>query len=293
MVKVLKVKVRNCAALVPSTMDTILSTENKNKINDFIGSRTTTVDGKNILIPFLEIFQNLIGTIETKFDEFKCEMLDAYKAKDDRIETLNATVATQKNLIQTLENNLDEQAQYARRESLVFSGDQLPKPSDGEDCIEIVCNLVNQKLSGAGLQLSHAEISVALRLGPKPREGADRRSIIARFIRRTHKYKVLKEARRSKPERLYVNESLTPLRQTIIRVLGRAKFEFPGKISGYLTTDGSIQAWVKPPNPTAEGARNSRVTINTQGKLEEFCQKTFERPVAHFLAAKARHGRPT
>ena len=130
------------------------------------------------------------------------------------------------------------------------------------------------------------DISIAHRLGPKPVNGTDRRNIIARFCRRSLKYKVLNKARQAKPENFYISESLTPTRQTITRVVRKAKTEFPAIVSGYNTVDGSIYVWVKPPNPDAPNARNSRTLINTMEKLEEFCQRNFQLSVAHFLPSR-------
>ena len=128
-----------------------------------------------------------------------------------------------------------------------------------------------------------AEISIAHRLGSKPTSGTDKRSIIARFCRRKSKYDVLNAARKNKPTDLYVAESLTPTKQKITQALHKAKKMFPAKISGYTTIDGTVYAWIAPPNPSAPGAQNSRVKVNNMDRLEKLFQDILNLPVAHFL----------
>ena len=272
-------------------MKLLLSPEQKSKLDEFMVCKTSTQDGKNILLPFITLFQDFLATLETKFEDFKKDMFVAGKAKDEQIAKLQAEVAVNKKTISKLEEGLDEQCQYSRRESLLFSGDSVPPSTPGENCIDVICKLV-PKL-GAGITIAPHEISIAHRLGPKPASSIDRRSIIVRFTRRTTKYNLLSLARKQKPKDLYVNENLTAPRQTITRVLRKAKRDYPNKISGYTTVDGSINVWVKPPNPDAP---NSKVTINTLARLENFCLKEFGLPATSFIAPRgpgssSQHGR--
>ena len=127
---------------------------------------------------------------------------------------------------------------------------------------------------------------MAHRLGPKPTSGIDRRSIIVKFVRRSLKDEILKTARKKKAQDLYINESLTPTRQSITHAIRNARREFPEKVSGYTTIDGSIYVWIKPPNPTAPGARDSRMEVSTLAKLDKFCQKNFSFPSERFMPVK-------
>ena len=164
----------------------------------------------------------------------------------------------------------------------MFSGDCIPAHTQSEDCTNIIRKIVHDKL-GTEISITPMDVSIAHRLGPKPNSTVDKRSIIVRFCRRKLKYEVLNKARRSKPTGLFVNESLTPTRQKITSAIRKAKKEYPGIISGYETIDGNIHMYVKPPNPAAAGAKNSRIAMNTLKKLDEFCRKSFKKPVTHFL----------
>ena len=47
------------------------------------------------------------------------------------------------------------------------------------------------------------------------------------------------------PDDLYINEVLTPTRNTIMYVLPKAKKDFPVLVSGYCTNEGSMHVWCK------------------------------------------------
>ena len=68
-----------------------------------------------------------------------------------------------------------------------------------------------------------------------------------------------------------------------IYVLRGAKKMIPGKISGFSSTNGTVQVWVKPPNPSAVGARNTRTILDTHSALEEFCTKLLEVSLTTFI----------
>ena len=215
-----------------------------------------------------------------------------FAAKDTEISNLKEEITSYKKAIINLEDRFDAEDQYIRRESLLFSGDLVPSVKEGEDCVDEVCKLVS-KIPGVR-PIQPADISISHRLGPKPTSGVDKRTIVARFVRRATKYSILNGARRSKPQGIFINESLTKTRQNITRALRKAKQEFPDIVSGYSTTDGTIFAWVKSPNPNAPGGKNSKIIINTKAKLEEFCQRNFRLSAAHFLPPQtSRNDSPT
>ena len=41
--------------------------------------------------------------------------------------------------------------------------------------------------------------------------------------------------------------------------------------------------WVKPPNHQAKGAKDLKVAVNTHARLVEFCEKTLNKPLTHFI----------
>ena len=241
----------------------------------------TTKDGRAFL-PLIELFNNFLIQLDSKFTAFRDEMT---KISSDR-ETKLAQIQEENNSLRKMLNQqnlkIDEKDQYTRRESLVFSGDDVPAFADDEITTDIVCTLVNAKLGDDQLHLIPQDISISHRLGIKPRNGLDNRRIIARFVRRNLKYQVLKAARAKKPANMYVSESLTPTRQMIVRAIHKMKKEHPRTVTKYYTNNGSITVQVKAPNAGCDDPAH-RVTIDTMAALEEFSRKTFQKSTAAFL----------
>ena len=175
--------------------------------------------------------------------------------------------------VMKLEEKIEDNDSYERRDTLVLSGSAIPPASNMENCPDIVCKFI-----------SASDISVSHRLSTKSSsQRTPKKDIIVKFCRRNTKLDVLNSCRKSKPNNLFVNEFLTPSRQTIAYVLRKAKREFPHLISGSTSFDGKVFAWIKPPNPHAAGAKDLRVEINTHSKLENFCSRTLEKPLTHFI----------
>ena len=146
---------------------------------------------------------------------------------------------------------------------------------------KVVKKLVKDQLK---IDLDDREISVCHRPGEKSRtQGPDKRKLIVKFGRRSTKVDVLSTARKMKARNLYVNESLTPVSQTISFVLRKMRKKFPEKISGSTTFDGKNFVWVKPSNPEARGARDLRHAITSREKLKNFSVRVLERPLTDFI----------
>lgn len=179
-----------------------------------------------------------------------------------------------------MEEKIDDADAYERRDTVIVSGKAVPTVTDGESCLQIVSDLLKNELK---LIVPATDISTAHRLGKRPAtQQPDNRSIIVKLCRRDLKKDILDACRQLKPE-MYVNESLTPTRNTIMYVLRKAKRKCPDKISGCISIDGRVCVFVKPPNPDAPGARNSRMFVNTPHKLELFCHDILETPLATFI----------
>ena len=247
------------------------------------GIQTTSKDGKSIKSAFVNFFHDFPQKLYSMHNDMKAELVDLCKCKDEKIYRLENQVKELNEKLTKLDDKIDEQEAYERRDSLIISGKKLPKVVPNENCPELVKKILAENL---GLTMSPNEISVSHRLGPIPiSQRPDQRKIIVKFCRRDAKMDVLAAARRVKPEDLYVNESLTPIRQNIMFALRRAKREHPNLISGTSTIEGSVYVWVKPPNPEAQGARAVRHKINSLAKLEDFCSSTLQKPAVHFLQA--------
>ena len=181
-----------------------------------------------------------------------------------------------------MEERFDDEDAYIRRETLIFSGDQITRHHENENCAEIVRKVLQENLH---IEVKREDISVSHRLGRKSTaQGPDKRSITAKFCRRDLKREILIAARVQKPRECYVNESLTPLRQKIAAALRRAKKLPDSNVTGHLTIDGRIFAWAK---SSVEGERNIRYCINTLPALEDFCQKHLGCPSSEILAQPA------
>ena len=244
----------------------------------------TTKDGRSLIPAITTIFKSFQLKFEEMMTNLKEELMKTCNESDLKVNALKKEVNSLKIQVSKLEEKIEETEAYSRRDTLVLSGKKIPSFQQNENCSELVGKLLVDNLH---LVSSPNEISVAHRLGPKPNsQRPDKRDIIVKFCRRDAKMNIISAARRVKPVDFFVNESLTPQRQTITFVLRKAKREFPEKISGYSTLDGSVSVWVKPPNPNDPLARNSRMVINNFQKLQDFCERILETPLTHFLPAQ-------
>ena len=83
---------------------------------------------------------------------------------------------------------------------------------------------------------------------------------------------ILKTVRNRKPNNLFINENLTPMRARYLYAVRRAKRRFPQKVDGCGTTGGRVFVWLKPLTP---GGRNIRAFIDSEFRLRELCEKSF------------------
>ena len=258
----------------------LLNTEDFRPLSDL---NLTSKDGKAIIPAFTSFFSSFQEKLNNMFSEMKEEFLATLAQKDIKIENLEGEIGVMKGRIERLENQLDDNEAYERRDTVIISGPKIPPAHNDEKCDEIVCKLVSDELR---CKISPSDVSTAHRLGPKRiSQQPDTRSIIVKFCRRDVKSDLISSAKRVKPSELFFNESLTPQRQTIFHALRSAKKQLPNIIDGCSTREGSVYVWVKPPRPSASptGPRNVRVIVNTMTKLQDFCEKTLNCPVARFL----------
>ena len=136
---------------------------------------------------------------------------------------------------------------------MIISGKTVPPVNKDEDCKSLARELIRKNLNYV---VSPTDISTVHRLGEKKAsQGPDRRDIIVKFCRRDSKSDLVAASRRAKAKDFFINESLTPLRQTIAFILRKAKKEFPEKISGSSTLDGKNYVWIPPPIRALQGQR--------------------------------------
>ena len=166
---------------------------------------------------------DIINSIQSNTSAIK--KFEAFKTLNDRVGHL--------------EEQIDDENAYSRRESLIFSGPAvISEILDNENCTPAVVKLLKSNLN---IQINPNDISVSHRLGTKSnQQGPDKRSIIAKFCRRDLKRDILAAARRVKPSNFFVNESLTNVRQKINKALRAAKSKHPNVISGITTIEGRV-----------------------------------------------------
>ena len=241
--------------------------------------KPSSADGKAILPALLNIFQVFQDKFASMFEDLREDMSKIISTQDAKIAELKDEVVQLNNKITKLEDKLDDNDNYERRDTLVFSGNSLPQVHESEVCSELIPKLVKDTLH---VNISPADISTAHRL--ITRKNTDKRDIIVKFCRRNCKVDILKACRTVKPPNFFANEHLTPQRQTIAYVLRKCKRQFPHIISGTTTIEGKNYVWLKPPNPAARGARDTRMAINTHSRLVDFCNKSLNTPLSTFIS---------
>ena len=100
-----------------------------------------------------------------------------------------------------------------------------------------------------------------------------------KLCRRDIKKDIILAGKNLKPN-FYVNESLTPVRNTILFVLRKMRRSHPNIIKGSCTIDGRVFAWVA---PTPGGQNNVRVLVNSHSRLLKLCEENLRTPLCSFI----------
>lgn len=223
----------------------------------------------------------IVAAISEQLDLMRGEIIDKLEEKDAQISTLQEEVAVLKTSYSRLEERIDDADAYERRDTILISGSAIPSVTVGENCNALACDAIKNKLK---LNVSSTDISTCHRTGKMPtNQQPDKRSIVVKLCRRELKRDILDACRALKPDNLYVNESLTQTRNTIMYALRRAKRLFPAKVSGCNSVDGRVFVWIRPPKPDTPGAHNTRMVVNTFQKLTEFCTKVLDGPLSTLI----------
>ena len=218
--------------------------------------------------------RKIFELFQKKLETFMVSVTKQLQEKDEKIEKLEQEIVNMKKDTVTLEDRVEDAEAYERRDTIVVSGSAVPAAIDGENPANIVCNLVKDKI---GTVIKASDISVAHRLGKKSiTQAPDKRNIIVKLCRREIKHDTLKACRTVQPNNLYVNESLTPTRNTAMFGLRQARRKFPDKVAGVGSQDGKVYVLLKPPNPQAPQARNTRIYVNTKRRFSDLCSDVFK-----------------
>ena len=192
---------------------------------------------------------------------FREEFRAALESKTTQITNLKSEVSHLKDRIVKLEERIDDGDAYERRDTLIFTGDGVPVGLSDENPVSVVCGLVREKLK---IAIQPSDISTAHRMGRKPvTQAPDTRKLVVKFCRRDIKKDILLAGKNLKPN-FYVNESLTPIRNTILFALRKMRRAHPNIVKGACTIDGRVFAWV---SPSPESQSNVRILVNSHSSL--------------------------
>ena len=225
-----------------------------------------------------------ITNISGEICSFREEISSLLRAKQHEIDQLKEKVAVLENHVSKLQNCIDDQEAYERRDCLVLSGLAIPEFTIGENSSNVVRDLIQNKLK---IHLNEADISLAHRIGPKPIvQGQDKRKIMVKLCRRHLKRDILfaakNQVRNGDGPHFYVNESLTAARNKIFFTLRKIKKSHPSLVAGCSSFEGRIFAYTKDPNNST--GRNRRHLVTTHEQLVDFCREYVKLPLDTFLS---------
>ena len=216
--------------------------------------------------------KEIVAVLITYFDQI-------LQAKDAVIEDLQGTVSNLKTRVSKLEEQVDANSAYERRDALIISGD-IPEAAPGENCNNLVRSLLREQIK---INLNADDISVAHRIGRKPKtQGPDKRNLIFKLCRRDVKRDIIHACKQVKPK-FYVNESLTPLRSTIMYVLRQAIKRNKNVIGSCKSIDGNIIAWLPTPTGSTQVTNYRRIILNTKSALVDFLHTHINAKIEDFI----------
>ena len=221
----------------------------------------------------------LISIMKNEFKKSREEFALMMASKTSEIADLKAKVLSLEDELTKVKDNVDSAEAYERRDTIVLSGSSVPTAHQGENCMATAQSLIKEKFR---VEVSAADISCSHRIGVRPiNQEPDKRSIIVKFCRREVKTNVLLTGRKAKVPGLFVNESLTPARNSIYRTLRTIKRSAPQLVKGCSTFDGNLFVYTAPANPNS--ARDMKHKINTHARLVQFCEDYIKKPLTTFL----------
>lgn len=171
--------------------NTITQTETRPMTND-----TTTEEQK------VKHTENT--SLMSKFEDFVKHVNANMKAMQNDIETVKKSQ-------QGIENKIDSQEQYSRRNCVLIHGIE---EQHNEDPYKLVVEILNEKLS---VNISTNDISRCHRIGSQRDKTNKKRPLIVKFISYQTKDKVWRRKRSLKDTNILITESLTAKRMDLLR----------------------------------------------------------------------------
>ena len=236
-----------------------------------------------------EEVKKVIEYMQAEFVKVRAQLTEDFSlmfgAKLKEVEELKNQVQFLTEKVSKLEDLVDEADQYERRDCLILSGPAVPAASSGENCASIVQDTIK---NCCNIVISPTDINTAHRLGKKPiSQGPDRRSLIVKFCRRDIKQDIYRSSRtQSRPKQLYINESLSPMRQKLYKSLRQMRKNHPDLVAGCSTFDGNLFAYTKmPPRADGSNTKDRRHLIKNLDSLKKFCEEHVKTPIDTFLSS--------
>ena len=81
-----------------------------------------------------------------QFKDLRNDFKNNLEAKDKEIEILQQDLQDVRRTVRKLEDSIDDQNAYERRDTIIISGSHIPKATTGENCSDIVRQLIKEKL---------------------------------------------------------------------------------------------------------------------------------------------------
>ena len=264
-----------------SSIKSSLSTNNQQIVPTLI-KLFGDLHGK-MLSAFDSKLEDVVGRIEDKFSTI-------IREKDEKINELLATNTDLREQVTSLDEKLDALNAYSRKDTVIVSG-ALPQPTQNEASDTLVRELLSRKFPS--VNIDENDISVAHRLQPKRvnRDGTTPPpNIVVKLVRRNLKLQLIKASRaqnKDVPDKIFVNESLTPQRNTVLQTLIKLKKEHK-VVKGVTSMQGDVYAYMEHPavagGDSAGGRhRDTRHRINTVAQLKKFCDEHLKNPLEHFI----------
>ena len=212
---------------------------------------------------------------ELKIENLEEKLLEAEKCK----KKLNEKISS-------LEDKIDATEAYERRDTVILSG-AIPPVSTSENIRQVTVDLIKSKYRN--IDISPNDISICHRLQTKSLSDGSQKppNIYVKFVRRDSKRELIKaskEQARDAQNKVFANESLTPIRTSIMQSLLKIK-RTNTTIKGVTSIEGQVYAYTAPHGQTApaDGSsrrpRDQRHVINTKEQLQAFCDTFLRRPL--------------
>lgn len=187
---------------------------------------------------FITEVSDKVSSIIMNNDTFRQIVCDSLSLEvNENMQKLEKEIEDEKVKTSTLESQLEELAQYSRRNCIVLHGLPLQTKETKEDTDQLVIDTIKNKM---GIRFSKHDLDRSHRL-PTPKQ-----PIIVKFLSHNLKSLVYNSKKKLKGSNLLVTEALTPKRRDCLSKLASLRKE--KKILSYWTMDGKI-FFTKPDEP--------------------------------------------